>query len=143
MDVIGMQGLDSAILESDPDRSFYDADSTFKDFFTGHDNLSLSCSLSYFEIIKIKEFSILVGMNQDKWFSLMQEHISHFITFLKFNGFDSSCSLSHRSEIAALVEEHPSMFGQDTDIISIIYRFHTQDFFFLCKFHDYSREFLE
>lgn len=138
-----MQGLYDAILESDPDGSFDDAYSTFEYFIACHDDLTFPCSFPDLEIFQIKEFSILIGMDKDEWFAFMQEHISYFIAFLEFDGFDASCSLSHRSEISALEEEHPSMFGQNADIIGIIHRFDAEDLLFISKLHDDGREFLE
>ncbi|MEI7558090.1 MAG: hypothetical protein WCJ45_04650 [bacterium] len=138
-----MQGLYIAILKSYPDSSFDDTDSTFEDFLASHNDLTFPSSFPYLEIFEIKEFTVLVCMDKDKRFSFMQKHIRYLISFLEFDRFDTSSGLTHRSEINALEEKHPSVFGQDTDIVRIIYCFDTQDFFFISKFHNDSREFLE
>ena len=49
-----MDGLDAAVFEPDPDRSFDDTDSSFQDLFSCHDYLALPCSLSDLEIFEIE-----------------------------------------------------------------------------------------
>ena len=82
-------------------------------------------------------------MNKNKWFTLMQKHISYFITLLEFYRFNSSSGFPHRSEVATLEKEHPSMFSENTDIIRIVNRFYTQYFFPICKLHDYGWKLFE
>jgi len=143
MDVIGMQRLDSGIFEPDFDSSFDDADSAFKDLFSCHDYLAFSRSLPYLEIFEIEQFTVLVRVDEDERFAFMQEHIRHFIAFLKLYRFDSAGGLSHRSEIATLEKQHPPVFRDDSYIVRIVDGFHAQDFFILRKFHDDGRELLE
>lgn len=73
----------------------------------------------------------------------MQEYVCYFITFLELDSFDSSSGLSHRSEVTTLKEQHPSMFSQNTDMISFIYCFNTQYFFFVSKLHNHGRKLFE
>ena len=119
-----MQGFDIAIFESDPDRSFDDAYSSFQYLFSGHDYLTFSCSLPYFQILEIQELSILVCVDEDKRLSFVQENIRYFISFLQFDSFDSSSGFPHRSEIAAFEEQHPSVLSYYTYIIGIVYCFY-------------------
>lgn len=138
-----MKCLDITILESDSDCSFDNTDSTFQYLFSGHDYLAFPCSLPYFEIFKIEQLTILVCMDEDEWLTLMQEHIRYFVAFLEFYGFDSSSSLSHRSEVAAFEEQHPSVLRHYTYIVGIIHCFYTQYLFLVSEFHDDGRELLE
>ena len=129
--------------KSNSDCSFDDTNSSLQGIFSCHNYLSLSCSFPNFKIFKIKKFTILVSMNQDKGLFLMKKHIGYFISFLEFNSLDSSSRLSHRSQVTTLEEKHPSLLSNDSYIIGIIDCLHRNNFFFECKFHNHRRKFFE
>lgn len=143
VNIIGMQCLDSGVFEPNSNRSFDDADRSFQRILARHDYLSFSCSFPDFQIFQIEQFPIFVSAYKDKRFSFMQKHICHHISFFQVDGFDSSSSLTHRSEIAALEKQHPSLFGDDADIIRLIHGLYTDNSFLVGKLHDDSREFFE
>lgn len=82
-------------------------------------------------------------MDEDERLALMQEHVRDFIAFLELYSLDASSGLSHRPEITALEEEHPSMFRYDAYVVRIVHRFDAHNLLFVRKLHDDRREFLE